>query len=130
MATQQTRNEIERLERAFWQSIVDSDATIATGMLTEPALMVNDHGAMRFDHAEYTRMLDDETMRLVDYQLSDMDVLTPTRDTAVVSYDAEQTMESNGKRTTMRAHDTSTWVKVDGQWRCVAHTESPDRPQA
>ena len=129
MATQDTKGEIERLERAFWQSIVDSDAPTATGMLTEPALMVNDHGALRFDHAEYARMLDDETMRLVDYRLSDMDVLTPTRDTAVVTYDAEQTVESNGKRTTMHAHDTSTWVKVDGQWRCVAHTESLDRPR-
>jgi len=22
-------------------------------------------------------------------------------------------------------HDTSTWVRTAGQWKCVAHTETP-----
>ena len=45
------QQEIERLERAFWQSMVDDRPAVATGMLSEPALMVSGHGALQFDHA-------------------------------------------------------------------------------
>ena len=124
MPSDRSAREIERLERAFWQSIVDSDAPTATRMLTEPALMVSGHGAHRFDHAEYARMLDNEGMRLVDYDIGKIDVLFPTEDVAVATYDVEQTVETQGKRNTMQAHDSSTWVRMDGDWRCVAHTES------
>jgi hypothetical protein len=40
----QRRQDIEALERAFWQSMVDGKAAVATRMLTEPALMVSGHG--------------------------------------------------------------------------------------
>ena len=43
------------LENKFWQAIVDQDADAATDLLTEPALMVSAHGAMKFDHAGYAR---------------------------------------------------------------------------
>jgi hypothetical protein len=44
---------------------------------------------------------------------------------AVASYHANQRMEMQGKPVQMDVYDTSTWIKVDGQWRCVMHTESP-----
>jgi hypothetical protein len=44
------------LEKAFWQSMVDGSAEVATAMLTEPALMVSGHGLNKFDHAAYEKM--------------------------------------------------------------------------
>ena len=44
------------LETKFWQSMVDQDTDTALEMLTEPALMVSSHGAMKFDHAGYRKM--------------------------------------------------------------------------
>ena len=119
------RQRIETLERAFWQSMVDGEPAVATGMLTEPALMVSSHGVNKFDHAAYTKMANDDRYRLVDYRLDDIDVVFPRDDVAVASYRVHQTMEMEGKSVEEDVFDTSTWVKVDGDWRCVAHTESP-----
>jgi ketosteroid isomerase-like protein len=117
-------NEIERLEHAFWQSLVDRDADAARGMLAPEALMVGAHGTMRFDPAQYEKMLLDPKHGLLEYALSDMDVLFPSDDTAIATYRAHQKMEMDGREMEQDVVDTSTWVRVDGGWRCAAHTES------
>lgn len=118
------QQEIERLERAFWQSMVDGRAEVATAMLTEPAVMVSHHGTMKFDHGEYERMARDDRHRLVDYRLEDMDVVFPTPDVAVATYRVAQSVEKEGQREEQQAFDSSTWIRVGRDWKCVAHTES------
>ena len=44
------------LEKKFWQAIVDHDTDGALELLSEPALMVSTHGAMKFDHDGYRKM--------------------------------------------------------------------------
>jgi hypothetical protein len=122
--------EIEKLERTFWKSIVDNEPEVATGMLTEPALMVSGHGAMSFDHAGYTRMANDEKYKLLDYDISEMDVLFPTDEVAIATYHAHQKMEMDGKPMEMDSVDSSTWVKLGGEWKCAAHTESTEASKA
>ncbi|MBN8742012.1 MAG: hypothetical protein BGP24_10770 [Lysobacterales bacterium 69-70] len=119
------QGEIEKLERAFWDSLVAGKPEVATGMLTEPAVMVSGHGANKFDHAAYTRMARDDRYKLVEYSISNMDVIFPRHDVAIATYQVDQRMEMQGKPVQMNVYDTSTWVKVDGDWRCVMHTESP-----
>jgi ketosteroid isomerase-like protein len=124
MQTSGHNKEIERLERAFWQSLVDRDASAAKRMLAPEALMVSSHGTMRFDPAQYEKMLLDPKHGLIEYTLSDMDVLFPTDDIAIATYRAHQKMEMDGKRLEQDVVDSSTWVRVDGGWKCAAHTES------
>jgi hypothetical protein len=124
MARSKRQAEIERLEKSFWQSMVDGQPAVATHLLTEPALMVSSHGASKFDHAAYVKMARDDRYKLLDYEISGMDVLFPTDDVAVASYKVRQTMEMEGRTVESDVFDTSTWVRVDDQWRCVAHTES------
>ena len=124
MTTAQRKTEIERLEKAFWQSMVDGQPDVAVRMLTEPAVMVSSHGASKFDHAGYTKMANDDRYKLVDYAISDMDVVFPRDDVAVASYRVRQTREMEGKTVANDVFDSSTWVKVGDQWRCVMHTES------
>lgn len=118
------KREIERLEHAFWQSMVDNTPQVATGLLAERALMVSGHGVMAFDHAGYTKMQLDPSHKLLDFTLSDLDVLFPNDDVAIATYTVDQTVEYDGKRTNMQAVDSSTWVKSGAGWKCVAHTES------
>lgn len=124
MARANPRAEIETLERKFWQSIVDGQPDVATGMLHEPALMVSSNGANKFDHAGYTRMANDGRYKLIDYALSDFDVVAPSEDVAVATYRAHQVMEAQGKRVEQDVFDSSTWVRTGEGWRCVMHTES------
>ena len=121
-------HEIQALEQAFWKSLVSRDATAATGLLAPQALMVSRHGALRFDPAQYAKMLQDPKHGLLDYSLSDMAVLFPTADVAIVTYRANQTMQMDGEDITQDVVDSSTWVRLDGEWKCVAHTESEAAP--
>lgn len=50
-------------------------------------------------------MVEKGPLVLRDFELRAMDVLFPTPDMA----------------------DTSTWIRQDGEWRCVMHAESPVR---
>ena len=101
------------LERRFWQAIVDQDADTATELLTEPALMVSSHGAMKFDHDGYRQMAEKGSMVLKSYELSDMNVVFPNDSTAVLTYHVKQKLaqRGNGKSSVQEMNDTSTWIK-------------------
>ena len=122
-------HEIEQLETAFWQSMVDGQPQVATDLLTEPALMVSSHGGMRFDHAGYANMTNNPAYRLVSFALSDFSVLFPREDVAIATYRAKQKMQMDGKELEQHVNDTSTWVRIDGDWKCVSHTESEAAPK-
>ncbi|WP_426699857.1 nuclear transport factor 2 family protein [Rhodanobacter sp. Col0626] len=130
MTKSKQQTEIEKLEHAFWKSIVDNTPGVATGMLTEPSLMVSGHGAMRFDHAAYTKMANDTKYRVLEYSLSGMEVLFPSDAVAIATYRVHQKMEMDGKPMEMDVFDSSTWVKVGGDWKCAAHTECPEASKA
>jgi len=119
------------LENRFWQSMVAQDADTATQMLTEPAMMVSSHGAMKFDHAGYRKMAEQGAMVLTSFELSDVDVLFPTDNTAIVSYHVKQELAARGGQdsTLQEMNDTSTWVKKGARWQCVMHTETPAQAQ-
>jgi len=114
------------LENRFWKSMVDEDTDTALAMLNEPALMVSSHGAMKFDHAAYREMAEKGSMVLKAYQLSDVDVVFPTDDTAILTYRVKQSMAPRGKSegVTEEMADSSTWIRKGGQWQCVMHTET------
>jgi ketosteroid isomerase-like protein len=125
----QRQREIEGLEQAFWQSMVDGKANVATAMLTEPAVMVSGHGALKFDHATYEKMAAKDEYRLVGFKLSKMDIVFPRDDLAIATYHAAQTMETQGSTIVkMEAFDSSTWIRLHEGWKCVAHTESLQAP--
>ncbi|MCG2591733.1 nuclear transport factor 2 family protein [Ramlibacter sp. XY19] len=122
---------VTNLERKFWQSLVDQDTATALDLLAEPAVMVSSHGAMKFDHAGYRKMAEQGSMVLTSYELSDVEVLCPNDTTAVVTYHARQAMAPRGQKggKMEEKNYSSTWVQVDGAWKCVMHTETPaDQP--
>ena len=118
------RTEIESLERAFWQSLVDDQPEVASSLLTPTALMVSAHGAMSFDPPTYEKMARSPKHSLLDYRFSDMEVLSPSDDVAIATYRAWQQYERDGEVIEEDVVDSSTWLKVDGKWKCAAHTET------
>jgi ketosteroid isomerase-like protein len=121
------RETIIDLENRFWQSIVDQDTDTALEMLTEPAIMVSPHGAMKFGHEDYRKMAEKGPMVLESFELTDMDVVFPNDTTAVATYHARQKLSARGKSegTEQEMNDTSTWIRTPGGWKCVIHTETP-----
>src|SRR5687767_4594171 len=115
------------LETKFWQSMVDQDTETAVAMIAEPALMVTGMGAIKFDRAGYREMAKKAPSVLTSFKLSDVQVVFPNDATAVVSYHVKQGVASRDKsdNKTQEMNDTSTWIKKDGNWQCVLHTETP-----
>ena len=115
------------LEKKFWQSMISQDTNAATEMLSEPALMVSGHGAMKFDHAGYRKMAEQGSMTLTSFELSDVDVMFPSDTTAIVTYRVKQGVAPRGRSESaiQEMNDTSTWVRKGASWQCVMHTETP-----
>jgi hypothetical protein len=123
----QSSSHLKSLEQKFWQSMVDEDTDTALSLLDEPALMVSGHGAMQFDHAGYRRMAEQGPMVIKHFELSDMNVVFPTDDTAVLTYHVKQAIarRDSGEVLDQEMADSSVWTRKDGGWRCVMHTETP-----
>ena len=116
------------LEKKFWQSMVDEDTDTALGMLAEPSLMVSSQGAMQFDHAQYRQMAEQGSMVIKSYELSDVNVMFPNDDTAVLTYRVRQAMAERGESEEDAVEqlmaDSSVWMRKGGEWRCFMHTET------
>lgn len=120
------------LETKFWQSMISQDTDTALEMLSEPALMVSSHGAIKFDHAGYRAMAEQAPMVVTSFELSDVEVVFPNDATAILTYRVKQAIAPRGKGDPIQQemNDTSTWVQRDGKgWQCVMHTETPVDPQ-
>jgi len=115
------------LETRFWQSVVEQDVETALEILSEPAVMVSSRGAMKFDHEAYRRMAEKGPKVLKSFELSDMEVVFPNDSTAVLTYRVKQDVAPRGEDhgTVEEMNDSSTWIKVGGDWQCVMHTETP-----
>jgi ketosteroid isomerase-like protein len=124
--TTPTRTLIE-LERKFWQALIDQDADTATGLLHEPALMVSTHGAMEFDHDGYRKMVEQGSLVVSSFELSDINVVFPNDQTAILTYKVRQEVSPRGDGEAMvqDMNDSSTWLRTGQGWRCVMHTETP-----
>lgn len=116
------------LENKFWQAMVDEDTEAALALLHEPALMVTAQGALQFDHAQYRQMAEQGNMVITSFELSDVNVMFPSDDIAVVTYQVLQTMAERGEDDDEGVEqlmaDSSVWLRKDGEWRCFMHTET------
>lgn len=119
--------ELIDLEKKFWQSMVDEDTDTAVSLLDEPALMVSAHGAMQFDRKQYRDMAEHGDMVIRSFELSDMNVVFPTEQTAVLTYKVKQELGHRGQKDKIEQEmaDSSVWLHKDGKWLCVMHTETP-----
>jgi len=115
---------IVELESRFWQSMVDKDTALAKTMIADECLITGPQGAMRIDPEKYERMTRDGQWRLDHYQFSDVAVIFPREDTAVIAYTVHQTGEMKGQPMDLACADSSTWVRDGEDWKCALHTET------
>ena len=87
---------------------------------------------MQFDHTQYREMAEKGSMVIKSFKLSDMHVMYPNDDTAVLTYHARQTMAQRGKSDEIEQEmaDSSVWLRKGGEWLCVMHTETEIDAQA
>ena len=115
---------IERLEKQFWQSMVDKDADKAMTMIADDSLVVGPEGAMRIGPEEYKRMTEEGQWELDRFELSDVNVVFPNEDTGIIAYKVHQTGTMRGQEMDLNCADSSTWVRDGNDWKCALHTET------
>ena len=112
------------LETRFWQSMVDKDAKLAKTLIADDCLITGPMGAMKLDPDKYEAMTEEGRWTLESFKLSDLNVIFPSDDTAIVAYKVRQKGEMDGKAMDLSCADSTTWVRDGGDWKCALHTES------
>jgi ketosteroid isomerase-like protein len=115
---------IERLEKSFWQSMVDKDADKAAAMIAEPSLVTGPSGTMRMDPKLYKKMTEEGDWELDKFEFSDVDVIFPNEETGIIAYKVHQTGSMKGEKMDLNCADSSTWVRDGDGWKCALHTET------
>lgn len=119
-----TAETIQKLETRFWQTMVDKDAEAAMKLIADKCLITGPMGAMRSDPEDYKRMTEEGQWELDRFEFSDVQVIFPHEDTAIIAYKVHQTGSMKGEKMDLNCVDSTTWVRDDDDWKCALHTET------
>ena len=117
------------LETRFWQSMKDKDVATAQSLIARQCLITGPMGSMRIDPEKYAEMTRDGQWQLDDFKFSDIEVIMPSDEVAVIAYKVHQTGVMKDKPMDIRAADSTTWIREGGDWKCALHTETILEPQ-
>jgi ketosteroid isomerase-like protein len=120
----QQAREIVRLEETFWQSMVEKDVDTAMDLIADECLITGPSGTMRSDPKDYRRMTEVGDWTLDRFEFSDVEVIFPVEDTAIIAYKVHQTGTMKGQKMDLNCADSTTWVRDGDEWKCALHTES------
>ena len=118
------RQQIIDLETKFWTSMKEKDVPTAQAMIAEECLITGPMGTMKADPEKYAQMTKDGQWTLENFEFSDVNVIFPAEDVAVIAYKVHQTGQMKGKPMDMNCADSTTWTRSDGVWKCALHTET------
>ena len=117
--------ELAGLERRYWQALRDRDKGAALELTADPAILAGAQGVGLLTHDTFVAMMENATWTIDAFEIvGDLEVRQVADDTAIVAYTVHEEVTVDGQQVGFDAAETSTWVRRDGRWICVAHTES------
>jgi hypothetical protein len=117
--------ELAGLERRYWQALRDRDTGAALELTADPAILAGAQGVGLLTHDTFVAMMENATWTIDAFEIvGDLEVRQVADDTAIVAYTVHEEVTVDGQQVGFDAAETSTWVRRDGRWICVAHTES------
>ena len=120
----ESKDTIVGLEKTFWQSMVDKDADKAMTMIADECLITGPMGTMRSDPEDYKRMTEVGDWELDKFEFSDVQVIFPADDTAIIAYKVHQTGTMKDQPMDLNCADSTTWVRDGDDWKCALHTDT------
>ena len=117
-------NDILELERQYWQALRDGDEETPTRLSDDPCIVAGAQGIASLDRYAVATMME-QGWKLERFEIDpDVMVRTINDDVVVLAYRVRQEIAVDGRLLKLQASDTSTWVRRDGRWWCVMHTEA------
>ena len=124
VASETIEKELVKLERQYWQAIKDKDVDAMMRLADDPCIVTGAQGVGRLDHKAFRGMMKDASWSLREFELADVQVGLLRDDVAVVAYVVKEELTVGNQPVTLKAADSSTWVRRDGRWVCAVHTEA------
>lgn len=125
MSNKTTEQELLDLEKQYWQAIKDKDIEAAMRLTDDTCIVAGAQGAGRIDKKTMAAMMAAAQFTIESFEFKGEPLVRLLRDDlAIIAYRIREELTVEGKPVTLDAADTSTWVKRDGRWLCVLHTES------
>ena len=118
------KQDIIDLETKFWDTMISKDADTASSLLTKKSIVIGPQGVSEIARGDFAKMMDSSKWTLESYRLSDVQVLFPTDDTAIIGYKVRQKGTMDGKPYDMQCANSSAWTRAGGGWQCALHTET------
>jgi hypothetical protein len=120
------RRELLELEHAFWNAMKAHDGKTAAKLTDRTTIVVGAQGIGEVEKADVGDMVAHADWKLERFHL-DPDKLVIKMiddDVALIAYEVEERLVVDGRTETLRAFDTSVWVRKLGKWLCAMHTET------
>ena len=119
--------ELLQVESRFWEALKNRDSREAGKLTEDECILVGAQGVMRMGPEELGRMLEGELPYEIDGYAMDEGKALVRRigdDIAIVAYPVHEDLHVEGKKVSLDAFDSTVWVRKDGKWVTVLHTES------
>ena len=124
MTTNRLANELLDLEKQYWEALKEKDVDTAMQLTADECILTGAQGVSNIKKQALGDMLQNAPYELHAYELKDPVVREIQDDIAILAYNVHEELTVDGKPVKLDAADSSTWIKRDGQWRCVLHTEA------
>lgn len=111
------------LERNFWRGGTD----VYDQCLAPQVLMVFPSPAGIMDRGAIMDSIS-KAPRWADVTVSNQRAIAPVKDVVVLAYDARAHRDVGGSE--YRAHCSSTFIRMAGEWKLVGHQQAPDSSTA
>ena len=117
-------DEIIALEKSYWDAMKAKDGGRTAALSGDNALVTGSRGVMSIAKSQMDAMTQEGAWTLESYAFDDVKVAAPAPNVAIIAYTVRQNVTMDGKPMSMRAADSSTWIKGPKGWECYAHSET------
>jgi uncharacterized protein (TIGR02246 family) len=126
MATHRNEQELLDAEQRFWGAMKKKDGNAAAELTDDGCIIVGAQGVSAIDRNSMRKMTAEGKWELKQFSFNEKTrrVRFIDDDVAIVAYSVNEQLVVDGKPLQLEAHDSSVWVRHDGEWRCALHTES------
>jgi uncharacterized protein (TIGR02246 family) len=127
MGTQTNEQELLDTEQRFWEAMQQKDGNRAAELTDDGCIIVGAQGVSAIDRTSMRKMTAEGQWELKRFSFNEKSrrVRFINDDVAIVAYSVSEHIVVDGKPLELEAHDSSVWMRHDGEWRCALHTESP-----
>ena len=126
-ATATLKNDLMALEHRYWDGMKRRDGATATRLTHDNCLVIGQEGLSRLSGREIGRMTETAPAEIEEFTIDEQSIecMPLADDVAVIAYRVRERMKKEGRAETLNFFDSTTWVRVDGNWQAAVHTETP-----